>query len=299
MKQLFRSALEWIEISKFERRAVIALLFFVAGIAIYRVYYWNVLYFDAPAIDYVAKYNQIKADKEEPRVLKLHSFNPNEVAIEELMSMGLEKSLAFNIVNFREKVHPFYSVEDVRKLYLMDSAIFLQLSPYIILPERENKWSKTYGSSNKERSKTKKKFNPDSKHKEEIYIVDLNLCEEDDLKQLPGIGPVYAKRILGFRKLLGGYVQLNQLKEVYGIEDSLYSSLLPFLKLSKDSLVQIQINSIDIKTLSKHPYIDYKNAKLLVRYRESHGAFKSLDFDQIHGLDQRMISRLLPYLTLD
>ncbi len=48
-------------------------------------------------------------------------------------------------------------------------------------------------------------------------ILNLNICDSASLEALPGIGPVLSSRIIKYRNLIGGYVSVDQLKEVYGL----------------------------------------------------------------------------------
>jgi len=47
--------------------------------------------------------------------------------------------------------------------------------------------------------------------------VNINKATADELKLLPGIGPVLAKRILTLRERKGGFKRLEDLLEVNGI----------------------------------------------------------------------------------
>ena len=78
--------------------------------------------------------------------------------------------------------------------------------------------------------------------------------KELDLKEL--------SRFLKYRNLLGGFKSVNQLKEVYSINDSLFESIKYFLIIKDSSLKQININLCSIKDLNRHPY---KNGILLIQ----------------------------------
>ena len=59
----------------------------------------------------------------------------------------------------------------------------------------------------------------------------LNMVSARELEDLPGIGPVIARRIIEYRQQRGGFGSLNELKEIKGIGDKLYERILPHLKL--------------------------------------------------------------------
>ena len=92
--------------------------------------------------------------------------------------------------------------------------------------------------------------------------------------RLPGIGPVLARRIVLFRERLGGFYSISQVGETFGLADSVFVKIQPFLQLGDVSLRKIDLNETDEKSLADHPYINTKLARLIVRYRSNHGPFR-------------------------
>ncbi len=131
-------------------------------------------------------------------------------------------------------------------------------------------------------------------------IVDLNLADTTLLKQVPGIGSVYAGRIVKYRNLLGGFASVSQLQEVYGIDESRYQDLKPWFSASTTSLEKIRINELSIKELSKHPYINYQQAKQIEQLRKQIGLLSHPDqLNQNHIFSDNEVNRILPYLSFD
>ncbi len=60
--------------------------------------------------------------------------------------------------------------------------------------------------------------------------IDINTADTTALIALPGIGSKLAGRIVSFRDKLGGFNSVNQISEVYGLRDSVFQILLPYLK---------------------------------------------------------------------
>jgi DNA uptake protein ComE-like DNA-binding protein len=85
--------------------------------------------------------------------------------------------------------------------------------------------------------------------------VDLNRCDTTLLKQVPGIGSSFAKRIVGYRDLLGGYHKVEQLMEVYGLDEDKYHSLKEWFVIGNDPIATINVNNADFKSILRHPYI--------------------------------------------
>jgi len=61
--------------------------------------------------------------------------------------------------------------------------------------------------------------------------VSINSAGTEELEDLPGIGPELAHRIVTYRSGNGRFEKLEDLKEVKGIGDKLYSNILPYIKL--------------------------------------------------------------------
>lgn len=56
-------------------------------------------------------------------------------------------------------------------------------------------------------------------------FLDLNRADSLDLEALPGIGPTLAGRILAYRRRVGGFGSVEQLREVRGIGPARLASL--------------------------------------------------------------------------
>jgi competence ComEA-like helix-hairpin-helix protein len=144
-----------------------------------------------------------------------------------------------------------------------------------------------------------------SRYKKEVtkpakkpLVVYINQADAEGFKQLKGIGEVLSKRIVTYREKLGGFIQIEQLGEVYGLHDSVLLLLKDQLKLVNDHQT-INLNAADAKMLYHHPYIDYKRAKAIVRYRDQHGPFQRLeDVLDIVLIDSAWLNHARAYLSL-
>ena len=126
---------------------------------------------------------------------------------------------------------------------------------------------------------------------------ELNTADSLDLVQLYNIGPVVARRILKYRSLLGGYVRREQLREVYGIDSARYNDIAPHLTVDPSRITPIDINTADIDRLKRHPYLDYYQAKAIIRLREERGAYAGVgDILNIPIIDSETFTRIEPYL---
>jgi competence ComEA-like helix-hairpin-helix protein len=117
---------------------------------------------------------------------------------------------------------------------------------------------------------------------------------------LPGIGSKLANRIIRFRDKLGGFYSVEQVGETYGLPDSTFQKIKPFLILGDRPLVRININTADAATLKEHPYIGWTAARALVAYRAQHGPFSTIeDVEKVSPILADQIKRLIPYLSTE
>ena len=128
-------------------------------------------------------------------------------------------------------------------------------------------------------------------------VVELNSADTLTLQLLHGIGPVYARRIVEYRERLGGFRTTDQLLEVYGFTPELLAHIAPHLTLDTSDIRRMEINSIGLKELVRHPYIEYYQARDIVRLRSKGAAFRSADdLKGIPSMADSSIERLLPYV---
>lgn len=126
--------------------------------------------------------------------------------------------------------------------------------------------------------------------------ISLNESDTSRWKMIPGIGSTYAARIVGYRELLGGYVCMDQLQEVYGVDAELYARISHYI--TPDSLYRrLPVNRAAFSDLLRHPYLNYEQVKAIVNLRRKKGDIQSIRelamLDQFTDAD---IIRMEPYL---
>jgi len=129
--------------------------------------------------------------------------------------------------------------------------------------------------------------------------IGLNNADREELEELPLIGPSRASEILKYRELLGGFYRLEQLLEVYTIDSSVYSVVLPFLEVRDSSWRKVNIDEVEFKSLLKHPYFDYPLVKSIFQLRDK-GRLESLS--QLKTLDlmnDSIYVKIEPYLFIE
>lgn len=199
----------------------------------------------------------------------LKPFNPNTAYREELISIGLRPAVVMNLLKYRNAGGRFKRPEDLRKIYGMNDSVFRLIKDYIII-EADISVNTAFLAS--ERPET---LRPISKNLPEI--IELNSADSFELKQLKGIGPVFAARIIKYRDLLGGFYSHEQLKEVYGMDSSRFRLLLKQTKIDTQLIRKINLNSGEIHFLNSHPYINTYHFRSLLYYLKSSGEINELE----------------------
>jgi DNA uptake protein ComE-like DNA-binding protein len=131
-------------------------------------------------------------------------------------------------------------------------------------------------------------------------LVELNTADTTILKKVPGIGSVYAKRIVGYRNLLGGYYSVMQLSEVYGVDEERYNALASWFTADTSQIIKLPVNELSQDSLRRHPYINYNQAKIITQLRRQKG--KITGWENLRLLDEFKeidIIRLQYYLSFE
>lgn len=128
--------------------------------------------------------------------------------------------------------------------------------------------------------------------------IDLNTADTAELQLLWGIGPVLSARIVRYRNLLGGFTDKEQLREVYGLADSVYERIAPQLTVDTSCIQQLDVNTATFGQLLRHPYLDKHQVAAIIRLREKQGPYQSLDdLHQIPIIEQETYNKITPYLS--
>lgn len=236
MKQFWK---EYITFSKKERNAVFILIFILAVILVLPLFVpakkmqlsidenlqqqldrylqqhpqQNNNYYDSiPASDSTYKKNPVK----------LFEFDPNTLDEQGFKKLGLNDKVTHTIINYRNKGGYFKLPQNIKKIYGLSSADAEKLIPYIKIA------SAPHNNFNyKEEKQTVNK--PLSNYN--YHTININTATAEEWKTLPGIGDVISNRIVKFRNSMGGFKSIDDVKRTYGLSDSTFSLIRPYLIL--------------------------------------------------------------------
>lgn len=239
-----------------------------------------------------AKYEQLKpyillpesinSKKESTPPTTYFTFNPNTISSKEWEKLGFEKWQIKAIEKYKSKGGNWKTKKDVSKIYGLTKEEFSKLEPYIDLPEK---------LLNSNSSSSKKNYN---------IIVNVNTASIKDLTKLKGIySEKYAAIIFKYRNNLGGFIKKEQLLEVWNMTEETYKGFVNQIDLGNANPKKININTSTIDDLKKHPYIDWKTANAIIKYRKANGNFKSVwSIKKIYTISDDLYQKISPYLKI-
>ncbi len=243
----------------------------------------------APYIRIAKRPPKTKAAPPSAPVYEAFPFDPNTATAEELQRLGFPGRVAATLVNFRRKGGRFSQAEDLQKIYGLDTALYRRVAPLVDIPPPAP------GPLARQSRPLPQSYDAPPPP----VRVDINRADSEAWQRLRGIGPGYAKRILRFREALGGFAAIDQVAETFGLPDSTFQAIRP--QLSPSPIFRfLDINGAAAETLSRHPYLNRKQAQTVVSYRINHGPYRSpADLEKVKVLSRKEIDRLLPYLKFE
>ena len=236
-----------------------------------------------PSTESTGRYGNASLDKgEDPGYrsgtsIRYFEFDPNLISYGELLTLGLSPAVARTLINYRESGGRFHSKADLLKVYGLEAADHKRLEPYIKIPPAPE---------------------PAGKQREPM-LLELNGTDSLQLQGIYRIGPVFARRIIRYRDLLGGYYALEQLKEVYGLGDPQYREIIRHVFIDTSRLRKMDLNRVESRDLSGHPYLTPYQADALLAYRTYTGQWKDISEILQHQLiPDSVFQRIRPYLMI-
>lgn len=215
---------------------------------------------------------------------KLTPFDPNTVSEDGWEKLGLKAKQIHTILNYLNKGGKFRNKEDFKKIYGISEEDYIRLSPFISI-----------SNDHKDKEVPKEQITQKQSAKYKTIHLDVNTADSISLLEVRGIGPSFAKRIIKYRELLGGFYSIEQLKEVYGIDSLKYNMIVLQLEVLTPPFRKFNLNNVSMAELRKHPYFDYSTAKAIIDRRILKGLFVSPDQLRELLIKPTTLLRIMPY----
>ena len=211
---------------------------------------------------------------------KMYLFNPNFITDYKGYKLGMSTTEIDRLLAFRKENEYVNSAKEFQNVTKVSDSLLKVMAPYFKFPDWVN--------NRKDRTKFKEYpayQNEAFAKKEKIVIIDINQATKEDLVKIYGIGESISVRILKQKELLGGFVSMDQIKEVWGLSPEVIENLNAHFKvLALPRFKKIEINNASLKELSQFHYFRYALAKEIVTYRSMNGNINSIeDLTKIKG----------------
>ena len=204
-------------------------------------------------------------------------FDPNTLDSIGFISLGLKPWIVSNILKYRSKGGVFKTVSDFGKIYGIDNNLFATLQPFIQI------------------TKTKEEL---YKSEKEISNITIELNAADTTQLATIMKKSLAKRIIGYRKALGGFYSIEQLGEIYNITEKELNDIIPHITLDLSLIQQINVNKATVEQLKRHPYLNFYQAKATCELRKAKKHLSSIeDISILEEFSKSDITRITPYLN--
>lgn len=143
---------------------------------------------------------QFFSDTEMTAPKKLSFFNPNQLDEQGWVNLGFSEKQSQVILYYKEKklLGYFKNAEDLKNCFVISEEKFQEIKPFIQIKVRPE------ASPVKEVEKQTTDFSQ----------VDLNQITKSQLLEF-GFSEIEIRSFLGFRKILGGFVDKSQILETY------------------------------------------------------------------------------------
>jgi len=211
---------------------------------------------------------------------KIYLFNPNFISDYKGYKLGMSVQEIDRLLAFRKENKYVNSAKEFQNVTKVSDSLLNVMAPYFKFPD----WVNNKKQNTKFKEYTSYQNQAFAK-KEKIVLIDINEATKEDLVKIYGIGDAISIRILKQKELLGGFVSMEQMKEVWGLSPEVIENLNTHFKvLVLPRFKKIEINNASLKELSQFHYFRYSLAKEIVTYRSMNGNIKNIeDLTKIKG----------------
>ena len=147
----------------------------------------------------------------EPRQAELFPFDPNTADSTQLLRLGLQPWQVRNIYKYRAAGGVYRKPRDFARLYGLTLKQYRRLEPYIRIKEEDMPADNYFYAYEPIEERDTVRYPIKIQSDERIV---LNRADTTTLRKVPGIGSHFARKIVEYRRRLGGFYRVQQLLEI-------------------------------------------------------------------------------------
>lgn len=237
---------------------------------------------------FISKANSIKLWKR---------CRPEMLTLADWQRLGLSPKQASSLLKYRDK-YGFHSLAQMQQIRVLDAFILSQIQDSLVFENTDATTPWNHLKTPQTNKEANSNPSPRNTGQNQFKKLDLNTTTIEELVALPGIGGYTAEKIIYYRQRLGGFLTLEQLAEVKGVNIEMIQKAIPFLEVNT-KIQTLDLNSVTIERLKQHPYLSWNQANSIVKIRQQLGSFKSIEqIKQSVLIDAQTFEKLKPYLSL-
>jgi competence protein ComEA len=209
-------------------------------------------------------------------------FDPNKYVEADWIKLGMSPKQAAIILKFGKR--GFYSPEDLKRVFVISDQFYNVIKDSLIFPAKPafNKFEKSEFEVRK------------------VAKIEINSASEEELLTVKGIGPFFAKQIIKKRTELGGFINKEQLLEVWKFDQEKLDIISPNISVNSGLIQKININTATVEVLKAHPYIRWNIANSIVKMRAQIGTFKKIEeLKKSVLITDELFEKLKPYVSVE
>jgi len=269
------------------------------------------------------------AEKTAPIIQKnFPKLDINTAEVEDFEQLpGIGKTLAKRIVKYRSALGGFSDIEELKRVYYLEPGTYRNIKPYLYLevpasifaaePDEHRQELESFFTEAKNTSAPVEvsrsndatepaKSTPPPRKKDlkalntNAPVINLNTADSSSLSLLPGLESRLVMRIIKYRRLLGFFYSVDQLKQVYGLSPQVYTQIEPYLKVEElNKFPRKDLNITFARNLAFYPFIDKTIAEAIVKERKALGHFKSWEeVLAVPGVSSELLSKIQIYFEI-
>ena len=208
---------------------------------------------------------------------KIYLFNPNFITDYKGYKLGMSVAEIDRLLEFRKTNKYVNSAEEFQQVTQVSDSLLREIAPLFKFPD----WI-----TNKKPVKKFENYNIQAfAKKEKTVAIDINTATKEDLIKIHGIGEALSMRILKQRDILGGFIAMEQMNDVWGLSPEVIENVnLNFKIITAPTIKKVDINNASLKELSQFYYFKYPLPREIITYRSMNGDFKNIeDLTKIKG----------------
>lgn len=253
-----------------------------------------------PVSENSQKYETRNTDGKKPYLVNINTATSRQ--LQELSGIGESKAAA--IIEYREMHGGFSDISELLNVSGIGESIFENIRNNI-----------TVGDVPPKETTSPETSKPSPTAPAQIPVVNINTASIEELQQLPGIGSAKAMAIVQYRSVFGDFTDINEIKNVNGIGESVFEGIRDHITVGNVSPrpventpqapeepeeIYVDLNTATKSELCKLPGIGEVKAQAIIDYREANGDFYSIEeIKNVRGIGDKTFESIREYIYVE